>query len=518
MQIPKSRFVVLGAAVLMAIVMGGIGAGRANKDSKDSADKTPMFGGGSGKRVEVIKPRRGPIATSVEAPGTVQAGSEVGIGAPFEGRVIELLKDTGDEVKEGEVVFRLDPTDREEDVKEAELALARNKAAMDEASAERAEAERKDTELKSEPSDVTDARLRMRQSKLSLTRAEAQLETAAGKLARAKGMLAEGIGREFDVETAQGEHRVNVIGVRIAGEELKLATETLHFKISSWTRSRAESGKALVVSRAREARARADVRTSELTLQQKQRDLGRTKILAPIDGVITSRGVNQGDLVVRLTGAETHYIVSDLRHLLVYSDVDEGDVVDVRRGQTATVNVNALGHRSRLDGTVYSVGYRARTAAGEQVSTFTVRVLIKPGQERLSGLRPGMNGAVTIETNRKEDVLKVPLQAFLQRERDELPEELTLPEGLDSGLKDVRPDTLLDVLYVLVDGKAEIRIVRRGLADDDEAEVLDGLEEDALIVLGPFRTLDKLKPGDTIQGDLNEDLLPADIAPVTTKD
>ena len=126
----------------------------------------------------------------------------------------------------------------------------------------------------------------------------------------------------------------------------------------------------------------------ELALEQARRDLGRTRICSPIDGTITGRGVNQGDLVARLTGSETHYIVSDLRQLLVYTDVDEGDVVEVQRGQPARVSVNALGSQ-QLTGAVYSVGYRAQQAQGEQVSTFTVRVLLKQnrGDKRLNEIR-----------------------------------------------------------------------------------------------------------------------------------
>ncbi|HBP16320.1 MAG TPA: hypothetical protein DEA08_00825 [Planctomycetes bacterium] len=515
MQIPTSRYLIFSGLVLASLALGALGAGRAVR-SGEAAEAPPegggggLFGGGKGKRVETVRPRKGPIVTEVEAPGQVQAGSEVGIGAPFEGKVLQLLKDTGDEVKEGEVVFLLDPTDRQEDVKEAELELARRRAALDEARAERAEAERKDKELELESSEVTDARLRVRSSELSLKRARAQLETAQANLRRNQGMLDEGIGREADVESAASEVRVSTISVRIAEEELNLARETLQFKIDTWKRSRAEARKTLVVSRTRLKSAEADLRAGELALEQARRDLGRTRICSPIDGTITGRGVNQGDLVARLTGSETHYIVSDLRHLLVYTDVDEGDVVEVQRGQPARVSVNALGSQE-LTGAVYSVGYRAQTAQGEQVSTFTVRVLLKPDQPGLERLRPGMSANVTIETHRKPETLKVPLQALLQRQRDELPETLELPAAGQELLDSKQPEALLDVVFVIVDGKIAPRVVERGLSDDDEAEILAGLEPDAEVVVGPFRTLGKLEGGESVQGDLNDELLPADV-------
>ena len=59
-----------------------------------------------------------------------------------------------------------------------------------------------------------------------------------------------------------------------------------------------------------------------------------------------------GDEVARATGEVAHYIISDLGRLLVYMDVDEGDVVKGARGQPATVSVNALGDE-KLSGVVY---------------------------------------------------------------------------------------------------------------------------------------------------------------------
>ena len=525
MQIPSTRYLIFAGLLLVSLALGAIGAGRAAR-SGDAAQAAPaksgggFFGGGQGKRVETVRPRRGPIVTEVEAPGQVQAGSEVGIGAPFEGKVLKLLKDTGDEVKEGEVVFLLDPTDRQEDVKEAELELARRKAGLEEARAERAQAARRAKELEQESSEVTDARLRVRSSELALNRARAQLETAQANLRRNQGMLDEGIGREADVESAASEVRVSSISVRIAEQELSLARETLVFNVETWKRNQADAQKTLLVTQTRVKSAEADLRAGELALEQARRDLGRTRICSPIDGTITGRGVNQGDLVVRLTGSETHYIVSDLRHLLVYTDVDEGDVVEVQRGQPARVSVNALGSQ-QLAGAVYSVGYRAQTAQGEEVSTFTVRVLLQPDQPGVERLRPGMSANVTIETHRKAETLKVPLQALLQRQRDELPEELALPASGQALLAAAKPEQLLDVVFVLVDGKAAPRVVQRGLSDDDEAEILAGLEPEAEVVVGPFATLGALAGGESVRGDLNEELLPpdaplGDAAPLTS--
>lgn len=486
--------VLLGLGVVVAIGLGTIGPRFPAGGEAEGADAAASYSG-EGKKVEYAKPRRGSVVTEVEAPGSVRAGSEVGIGAPFEGKVCELLLDTGDPVKKGQVVFRLDPTDREEAVSTAELDKARNLAAYNEAKAERASAERRVAELEEEPNQLTESRLLVRQKKLALERTRAQLEASQLSLKRAKGMLEEGIGRKLDVETAVSEERQASIGVRIGQEELDLALETMEFREATWKRDQTAAAKDLAVARAREASAKANLESAELTLEQRKRDLERCKIRSPIDGVITGRGVNHGDLVIRLTGADTHYIVSDLRHLVVYCDVDEGDVINVARGQKARVSVNALGYGRVLQGAVLDVGYRAQTAQGEQVSTFTVRVLLAPDQEGTENLRPGMSASATLETARVEDALKVPLQAMVQRRRKELPEDYQLPPELASK----GSTELIDGVFVLEGGKAMFRAVQRGLKNDEEAEILSGVALEDKVLVGPFRVLKDLKHATSVQ-------------------
>jgi HlyD family secretion protein len=499
----------LVVGVVLAIGLATIGPRfPAGGEAEGGADAAANYSG-QGKKVEYSKPRRGAVVTEVEAPGSVRAGSEVGIGAPFEGKVCELLLDTGDPVKKGQVVFRLDPTDRQEAVSTAELDKARNLAAFNEAKAERASAERRVVELQEEPNQLTESRLLVRQKKLSLERTRAQLEASQLALKRAKGMLEEGIGRKLDVETAVSEERQASIGVRIGQEELDLAQETAEFRESTWKRDQTAAAKDLAVAQAREASAKANLDSAELTLDQRERDLERCKIRSPIDGVVTGRGVNHGDLVVRLTGADTHYIVSDLRHLVVYCDVDEGDVINVARGQKARVSVNALGYGRILTGAVLDVGYRAQTAQGEQVSTFTVRVLVAPDQEGLENLRPGMSASATLETARVEDALKVPLQAMVQRRRKELPDDFELPPELaEKGAGE-----LIDGVFVLEGGKAMFRAVQRGLKNDEEAEILSGVKIEDKVLVGPFRVLKDLKHETSVQAREAKSALSAEETP-----
>ena len=264
--------VVFGLAVLFALIRP---AGSEPEDGQAPKGIGFSVAAGVPVPVDVTAPRRGPIAATIEAPGAVRAGSEVGIGARFEGIVAELCKDVGDPVVEGEVVFRLDPTDKQEAVDEAEIDLARNQAALAQAQTELKEAQRLFDTARREPSTVTEARLLTRQSELSQQRASAQLGSATNRLTRAESLREAGIGLQTEVEAARDEERIARISKRIADEELKLAQETLAFRVRTWEESQAEAAKNLEVARVGVARAEADERGSALRLEQAQRDPAR---------------------------------------------------------------------------------------------------------------------------------------------------------------------------------------------------------------------------------------------------
>ena len=530
MTIPSKRLAIVGGIFLLGSLFAVIGRSSSTAAASSTTKGKPSksgsktggggfslsFGGGAeGMRVEILDPRRGAIAQRIQGPGTIQAGSEVGIGAPFEGRVSALLKDDGDTVKKGEVVFSLDTNDRSENVTDAEIDLVRKEAALAEAGVELAESSRKLLESADEPSDVTEARLRSRQSELQQERAGAQLEAAEAKLKRAQLLLGQGVGRETDVEQAASEQRVSLISLRIAKEELALANETLAFRVKTWDVAKVEAKKNVVISETRHRRAEVDGKAALLVLDKAKRELAKCSVRSPIDGVVTSRQVNLGDEVARATGDVSHYIISDMGRFLAYVDVDEGDVVKVKREQEAEVTVNALADRE-LKGAVYDVGYRARTKSGEEVPFFRVRILIAPGQTGLEQLRPGMTANVSIETARETEALKVPIQAVVQRERSELPDDLkaAIPEVLRDGVPEGAFETsfkeLLDVVFVVKDGKTQVRVVKTGLQNEDEIEIRAGLEDDLPLVVGPYRSLEKLRHDAAVIAEPAEDSRPSE--------
>lgn len=495
--------IALAFALIRPAWMGSSQPPRADEKKDDSSGGFSVSFGAKGTPVDVQHPTRGRIAEVVNAPATIKSGGEVAICAPFDGRVSQLCVDEGDAVIESQVIFRLDPVEYDDKAREAELDLARKKAALLESDAEYKEAEYKWQEAQKEPSTLTEARLKVGQSELARQRSVAELENADAKLARARTMLAENVGKQEDVDAAEAERKVQSIALRIAEGDLDLAKKTLGFQERQWETDKATAEKAVDTARTHVNRAKADVFASDVALDRARRDRARCDVRTPISGVVTRRNVNDGELTSRPTTADQpQYIVSDMSHMLAYADVDEGDVVKVAPGQAARVRVNALGDDLKLTGRVLDVANRAFQKANEDTKSFRVRVLISPRDDRL---RPDMSANVEIETRvSKDDALKLPMQAVLHKARKDIYGETTEPlAGPAADAKKARAD-LQDWVFVLDGEKVTPKQVTLGVSDGEVVAVKSGLDEKDWVVLGPYRALEGLKAGDQVRANKKE--------------
>lgn len=448
-------------------------------------------------KVTTTKPKISAISQHVAAPGSLSPGSEVGIGAPFAGTVLGLAVDEGDRVKKGDLVFALDPTENKEAVEEAKKTLLLKQAAIEEAEAELAEAKAKLSERLEkgeEPSAVKEARLALRKSLISFEQSQARLENAQSKAKRSRLLFKKGLGTEVEVEASESELRVAKLTLKISEKDQQLSKDTLKLRIEEAQKELRELKKAKCLADIRLSRAKIDKQMAQLTLQKAKRDLEKTRVLSPMTGIITQRNINSGEAVSRVdtsSAATTHYIISDFSRMLVYADVDEGDIVLVREKQAVRVRVAALGDDTVLKGKVYDI--RNRAAVSGETSSFRVRVLISKAPE---SLRPGMTANVEIETKRVDDVLTVPIQAIGQRRRRDIKKELLEDsEG--------KPNDTLDVVFVFDGGKAKMKIIELGISDEDNIEIKKGLEQEDQVITGPYRVLESLHHDDPVDLDVS---------------
>jgi HlyD family secretion protein len=473
--------------------------------------------GSASPAVDTQQPTHGKISETVSAPATIKSGGEVAVCAPFDGRVVELCFDEGDAVLQSQVIFRLDPIEYDDKAREAELDLARKKAALLESDAELKEAEHKWEELKTEPSALTEARLKIRQSELSRERSQADLENTDAKLARMRDRYAQNLVSEDDVKSAEAEQRSQSFALRIAAGELDLAKKTLSFQQRQWETDKATAEKALDTAVTHVNRGKADLVASEVALYRARRDRGRCDVRTPIAGIITRRNVNEGELTSRpLAADQPQYIVSDMAHMLAYADVDEGDVVKCEPGQQARVRVNALGDDVKLAGKVIDVANRAFQKANEDTKSFRVRILLSPKDDRL---RPDMSANVEIETRSSApDALRVPMQAVLHKAKKDILGDAAGEPVPSAAANEKKHEEQKDWVFVVEGDKAVARLVTLGVQDGELVEVKSGLVDTDWVVLGPYRALDALKSGDAVKATRKEAPKPdASIAAATSR-
>ncbi|HYF03780.1 MAG TPA: efflux RND transporter periplasmic adaptor subunit [Patescibacteria group bacterium] len=238
----------------------------------------------------------------------------------------------------------------------------------------------------------------------------------------------------------------------------------------------------------------ADRQQAEAAYRQTAVSASRTTIYAPMSGTVTSLSVEQGEKVVgtaQIQGTEMMRI-ADLSVMNARVDVDENDIVLIKIGDTARVQIDAYPDRT-FDGVVYEIANSPKASGvgtQDEVVNFEVRIrIINPNVT----LRPGMSCNVEIETETRENVIAVPLQSVTVRTDDKIN---TRPDIAEDDLKTQntqkrtfkRPQS---VVFVNKNGKAVITKVETGISDDGYIEVTKGLAEGTEIVSGSFQAINK---------------------------
>ena len=161
------------------------------------------------------------------------------------------------------------------------------------------------------------------------------------------------------------------------------------------------------------------VRVQQQNVTEAQTNLGYATITSPIDGVVLSKEVEEGQTVASAMTTPTLFIIAqDLTDMRVIADIDEADIGGVKEGQRVTFTVDAFPD-DIFEGAVTQVRQQATTES----NVVTYEVVISAPNDQLK-LKPGLTANVTIYTMEKNDVLAVPARALRFT-----PNEALLQEG-----------------------------------------------------------------------------------------
>ena len=279
---------------------------------------------------------------------------------------------------------------------------------------------------------VAQARASVLSAEASLQRARVNEQLSTQNLARARALRERNLNAQADLDAAVAQH------------DLTLAE--------------------IAVARAEGARARA-------TLQTAQTNLGFTRIVAPIDGVVIQRSVDEGQTVAASLQAPVLFqIANDLRQMRIVANVDEADVARLRQGMAATARVDAF-PRETFQGRVAEVRFGATTTAG--VVTYPAVIAVANPDLKL---RPGMTATVNVVSAEHRNVLRVPNAALRYRPAG---------RGDDAGVRrQVETDREgRGRVFVLREGRPSRVPVEVGLADEMFTEVRgEGLTAGAQVI------------------------------------
>jgi HlyD family secretion protein len=272
--------------------------------------------------------------------------------------------------------------------------------------------------------------------------------------------------------------------------------------------------------------ANSQLSQAQANLESRKDDLDKARIAAPQDGVVTKIYKEVGEMAVGgMFQADNLMIIADLSKMEVIIDVNENDVVAVEVGDTTEIEIDAF-----LDtlfyGVVSEIAHVSEvTSMGsqQQVTNFEVKVRMLDVPD---GIRPGMSATADIITDRKENVLAIPIQSLTVRQKGS---EKFLNNGKKSGrpkydemsnsdVDNPKKKEMEELVFVLADSEGivireensdeeviekelkkakkgnkyvHIRPVKVGISSDTHYELISGLAEGEEIVIGSYKAISK---------------------------
>ncbi|MGE3842583.1 MAG: efflux RND transporter periplasmic adaptor subunit [Vicinamibacterales bacterium] len=392
----------------------------------------------------------------VTASGKIQPKRSINISADTMGRVTELAVEEGQVVKRGDFLLQIDPRNLEAQTQRGEASVAVASAQLD-------------------------------QLRTSVTTAQEQLALARDTLRRQRELWNQQLTTRESLDRAESEVRVREADVK---ERMQQVT-------TQEQRIRAE---------------RADLANARYNLT-------KVRIVSPIDGIVTRRNIEQGEMVVigTMNNAGTVLLtIADMSIVEAEVEVDETDIPSIRIGQPAVITVDAIPEQ-KFAGRVTEIGNSpiqttSATTTGQQATNFKVVVTLD-GQIPL--VRPGFTCTAEITTATRAQVVSVPIQALLVREltydasghvvrptagtgqnRDAAP-SADLPPG------QVRRET--EGVFVFRESTAAFVPVTTGIAGERYFEVLGGLEAGTQVITGPFASVREIRDGDRVRLEDEQD-------------
>ena len=373
--------------------------------------------------------KQGPIRVTVSCTGQVVSNLDVEIKCKASGEVVKLPFDISDQVKKGDLLVELDPVDEQRKVRQAKVSLASSQARVMQSKVNLQIAEK-------------NLKVERKTAKSALKSAEARARDARAKAERMKKLLEKKLASQEDKDTAETASilaEVDLENAQIRMEELAIIEQELEIK------------------RQDVKLAEAQMETNEIDLSLSEQRLKDTKVFSPIDGVVSERNVQSGQIISsgisNVGGGTLVMVLSDLTRLFILASVDESDIGKVELGQKVNISADAFPEKGFF-GKIERIATKGINVSN--VVTFEVKIEVQGKNKSL--LKPEMTANVEIIVAEKEGVLLVPGEAILRRKNEHF------------------------VRVKKSDGSLEERPVQVGISDGVVTEITNGLNQGDTVV------------------------------------
>ncbi len=424
--------------------------------------KAGVFGKDDGTKVTAEKVTQRSITEIVNATGKIYPEIEVKVSPDISGEITELNVQEGDTVKKGQVLARI----------YADIYnIQRNQAA----------------------SGVAQSQAQVNNSEASLDALKAQLEQAEKTFNMQKQLFNDKVISQNEFNTADASFKAAKANYNAAVQGIK--------------------------------GGQASVQTARAGLDRANKDLGKTIITAPMDGVISLLNVKRGEKVAGNSfnvGTEMMRI-ADMQKIEVRVDVGENDIPKVKLGDSANIEVDAYSNR-KFKGIVTQIASSNNGASTQNLTGNTstdvtqYKVYIRLLPESYMDLigkgsfpfRPGMSANADIQTKTHSNVLSVPINAVTTREKNDSTKagKKKVAENDMSQVVTSNNDDLDVVVFVIdKDNKVKKVIVKTDIQDINFIEITSGLKAGDEVVTGPYDVVSKtLKEGAKVKRVDKKDL------------
>ena len=409
-----------------------------------------VIGKDEGLKVSSEKAAKRTIIETVTASGKVYPEIEVKVSSDVSGEIVLLGVEEGDTVKRGQVITKIYPDIYLSQKDQAAAGVSQYQAQVSNAQAQAAST-------------------------------KAVLDQAAEQYNRQKQLLNDKVISKMEFEQAEQAYKSALANYNASQQSIKAA--------------------------------QAAERSAMASLTSAAKNVDKTVLTAPMDGVVSLLSVKKGERVAGnqfSLGTEIMRI-ADMNSMVAEVDVGENDIPKVQIGDTALVEIDAYNNR-KFKGIVFKIANPATssstTTTSTDVTNYKVHIRLLPSEYRdlikrgSFPFRPGMSASADIQTRTEKDVLSVPLNAVTTRDKSEGSKDAKSSskkkedeKNNDQSNSDQSSSNAADadeVVFVLQKDNTVKKIkVSTGIQDLNNIQITSGLKVGDEVITGPYATVSK---------------------------